>query len=269
MARMNTPVAVIQSRLLDFVSAERMQYSGQGNNLFALGLGQVQRYEFFLQIILGRYHEISAEFLAAVRAQRDMGSQHGPGQYQPSPEEIEALNRMRVLDPYIQLESESFYIFAKTLLDRLAKFLEDYFRPMHSEKALSRRFSFHSHDALTKKFEVFAAERGLDVPVEFVPRMKEMKEKICDFRDYQISHNQNMRVAHATTFSLDGAQPRMMKSPMFSSDWAAGMQPVESIPLDNLMALLEKYLEVVFELIVRNRKHSAFLRSAPAQQPAA
>lgn len=69
---------MIQSRLLDFVAAERGQYPGAGNNLFALGLGQVERYEFFLQVILGRYHENSAEFLAAVRVHQG-STEHGRG----------------------------------------------------------------------------------------------------------------------------------------------------------------------------------------------
>jgi hypothetical protein len=258
------PIISIHSRLAEFGAAECEHYPGDGRNFFSLAVSQVQRYEFFLRMILQRYGETCTEFMSAVMHLRNKGGQQGPGPYEPAAEDLALLNKIDNLSPWIQLDSESFYVFAKILLDRIAKFLEDYFRPARSEKDLLRGYTFKGrHNVITAKFANFAAARKLFVPPAFGPLADEVREKIADFRDKHITHNDNMRVLHATAFALNGsAMPRMMKSPTSSRAWEPGSKQVESIAIHALMALLDRYLDAVFFLIVANREHSAFMRFA-------
>lgn len=215
---------------------ERNHYPGQANNWFAFALGQAERYEAFLHIILARYHETTAAFLAAQKPTGGLMAAAGPGPREMTPEEIAVYRQRLILAPQLQLDSESFYLFAKILLDRLAKFLESYFRPSHSEKALARGFSFNSHDELSKRFESFAQARGLEVPSTLLPLINDLKSKISDFRDYQISHNPDLHVSHAMMWSITEGKPRMAKVSgvlRAGSKRKVATRQVESIPLDS------------------------------------
>jgi hypothetical protein len=83
-------------------------YPGDGRNLFSLAVSQVQRYEFFLRMILRRYDENCTEFMGAVMAHRAIAAKPETGPYEPSADEAAVLNTIDNLSPYIQLDSESF-----------------------------------------------------------------------------------------------------------------------------------------------------------------
>ena len=186
----NKPPIYICSRVLEFGITEEGHYPDDGRNLFSLAVSQVQRYEFFLRMILQRYDETSTAFMGVVVRQQNMARQHaGPHAHALTDDEAALLNRMSSLSPYIQLDSESFYVFAKVMLDRIAKFLEDYFRPAKSEKELLRGYTFKgSHNTLTEKFEPLAEKRKLQLPVNLIPLVYELREKISTFRDKHITH---------------------------------------------------------------------------------
>jgi hypothetical protein len=171
-------------------------------------------------------------------------------------------HRINELSSEIQLDSGSFYLFGKILLDKLAKLIEDCFRPDHTEKELSRGYTFEgSHHVLTKNFPEFAIRRKLEVPKDFIERAIEMRMTISDFRDDHIAHKHNMRSAHGTMFVLDGSSPpRIMKHLLYRNATEIDVQQVESKPLTDLMGLLESYLGSVFVLIDHYRHHSSYMR---------
>jgi hypothetical protein len=255
------PLIYIHSRVMEFGLAEEQYYPDDGRSLFSLALSQVQRYEFFLRMILQRHEQTITEFMGAVLRQQNMARQHA-GARELTDAETALVNRINNLSPHIQLDSESFYLFAKVLLDRIAKFIEDYFRPAQPERDFLRNYTFKgSHNTFTKQFEPFATRRKLLLPVTLVPLANELREKVSNFRDKHITHNHNMRVLHATAFSVDGSGlPRIMKVPTSSRDLESGAEQVESIAIHALMGLLDRYLDAVFALIVCNREYSAFMR---------
>jgi hypothetical protein len=208
-------------------------------------------YEHFLRLILRRYEASAGGFTALLQ------KQHRSRVIDES-----EFHRINELSSEIQLDSESFYLFGKIVLDKLAKLIEDYFRPDHTEKEFFRGYTFEgSHHVLTKNFPEFANRRKLEVPKDFIERANEMRNTISDFRDDHIAHKHNMRSGHGTMFVLDGSSPpRIMKNLLYPNEREIGAQQIESKPLTDLMSLLESYFSSVFVLIANNRQHSFYMR---------
>jgi len=246
---------------VEFARTEEQHYQGAELNSFTLALSQVQRYEFFLRTILHRYDRTATLFTGAITRRQNLAKQREAG-HDVTLLEAELLRQIENLSPYIQLESESFYLFAKILLDRMAKFIEEYFRPAPSEKDLQRGYTAQgSHNRFNKQFGNYATRRGLTLPATFLPLARQLQEEISDFRDKHITHNIDTRTLHATAFSIDGSDfPRMMKARNSSAQWDHNAKQVESVSIHALMRLLDKYFDAFFALIVVNREVSAFAR---------
>jgi hypothetical protein len=99
-----------RSKLGQFGTSELENYPPEGKRLFGAAISQVERYEHFLRLILRRYDTSSAEFMVLITRQH----QH------PLIVESE-VDRISELSSQIQLDSESFYLFAKVLLDKARK----------------------------------------------------------------------------------------------------------------------------------------------------
>src|SRR3972149_1431103 len=107
------------SSLSRFIVAERDHYVGHDGNLFAFSLGQAARYYELLLILEARHAAIEAEFIEG------HAIFHGPlppGETELTPEQEAFLHRLHDLGDELQLQIESFYLFAKILLDRLSQF---------------------------------------------------------------------------------------------------------------------------------------------------
>jgi hypothetical protein len=87
----------------------------------AVGVRRWARYLGFLRIILGRYDEANAPYVELMNHRLEL-RQHGVAQstFPRTPDEFDQLDRERSLEARIELDTESFYIFAKILLDRVA-----------------------------------------------------------------------------------------------------------------------------------------------------
>ena len=100
--------------LLQFIHSERDHYENADNNLFATGLGQAERYYYFLTVALDRYQNAVTELEPLTRL-----FLQPPEDLATEPGKIEALHeRSRELNWLLQMETETFYVFAKILLKR-------------------------------------------------------------------------------------------------------------------------------------------------------
>jgi hypothetical protein len=80
----------------------------------------------------------------------------------------------------IYLEIETYYLFAKILLDKAAHFVEHAFGPV-------RGLSLDSHDKLIRHLAAYVAARGLDCPAEFAAEASALNRRVSHFRDYRIA----------------------------------------------------------------------------------
>src|SRR5437899_1849286 len=104
-------------QFVSFIRAERDRFSTEDSNRFGMAFSKITRHYQFLLIIVGRYKEASDEF---VRNTKDLQASFKPGEHPATEEQLRLQDEGRHLTTHLHLEIESFYLFAKILLDRIA-----------------------------------------------------------------------------------------------------------------------------------------------------
>jgi hypothetical protein len=227
------------TKLSEFIGLERERFADEDNNKFAMSFSQISRYSAFLDVILKRYEDASRQLFENTRAFQETFS---PGQNPVSSSQM-ALHEEGVrLTILLHLEIESFYLFAKILLDKIARSLEFYF-------GQEREKSLDSHDDLVKNFESYAGAKSLTLPTDFMAIAAALKKDISDYRDYEIAHEKSPRRMNATVFDEQGTM-RMAAIRIYPTEKD---QQVESKALFELQRDLELYVTRVIELIRSNR----------------
>lgn len=246
-----------KSMFTDFIQSERSHYAGEDNNLFAFALGQAARYHGFLTIIASRFEAASKSFIECHSAFRAALPE---GVAEMADEQIALLRRSWALQSELHLEVESFYLFAKILLDKLAQFLGHYFGPAHG-------CSLSSHNKLAKNLPVYVERKALTIDPSFPKAAAGLKSQIAHFRDKQIAHHQNPRTVVGTTWSAQG-EARLIATQLYPHP--TDPPQVESTSLPVLLKFIEEYTKGVFAVVSANRARSKFrLDEAPHDSPAA
>src|SRR2546426_1163535 len=158
---------------IEFVRAERDRLSTEDSNRFGMAFSKLTRQYQFLLIILGRYKEASNNF---IQNTKDLQALFKPGNHPVTTEQGRFLDEGPRLTTALHLEIESFYLFAKILLDRIAHAIEFYFGP-------ARKLPLDSHDHLVKHLEAYGGEKGLSISAALMDAAKELKKDISDHRD--------------------------------------------------------------------------------------
>jgi hypothetical protein len=227
-----------------FVGLHRRRFVIDQDNMFAFAFGKVTRYWGFLEIIYERYKVAGSAYIENTKALLETIKRGGS---HPLTEEQERLHEAGYpLQEAVQLEIESFYLFAKILLDVVAHAIEYYFGP-------ARGVSLDSHDNLSKDFYRYADMKGLDKDDSFYKKITELKTLIADFRDYQIAHEKSPRTMKGTLFDNDG-NVRLGVGRLYPKE--SDLQ-VDSSDLTNLRTELEGYVELVTTFIEANRDKTA------------
>lgn len=234
----------IDVELSAFISEERRHFETEGNNMFAMAFGQVRRYHDFLAIIKERHDRLSNKYKGlSERYNALLPTCSGPC---PIGEELGAcLEEMRNMSTAFQLEIESYYLFAKIMLDRVAHFVEFVFGP-------ERRLSLDSHDQMTKHFRGYCEAKGLKDVDKVESLLGSLKTDIADFRDYQIAHEKSPRTIRGVGLLGDGGA-FMMSTKLYpkDSDGQVQSKSPEKLKLDLLL-----YLREIMELVRANRERS-------------
>jgi hypothetical protein len=226
------------NRLTDFVDSERKRFSDEHGNRFAFSFSQVRRYYEFLNIISEKHKKASKDFISNSESLQSISLSGGWKSY----DEWEPIWEEHLRVYYaLHLEIESFYLFAKILLDQIARFIEFYFGSV-------RKKSLDSHDELTKHLDDYAKAKGLIIPPSLVEMIQTLKRDISDYRDYEIAHHKSPRTIRGTGFDTSG-KVRIISSKFYPSE---SEKQVETISLPDLRKEIDDYLEGVIELIKVN-----------------
>jgi hypothetical protein len=226
------------TKLSEFIGSERERFANEDNNKFAISFSQISRYSAFLDVIFKRYEDASRLLFQKAKAFQEtlLSGKH------PLADDQMALHeesfRLTIL---VHLEIESFYLFAKILLDKIAHSLEFYF-------GQGRKTSLDSHDDLVKNFASYAVAKGLTLPADFMTIVATLKKDISDYRDYEIAHEKSPRRLNATVFDEHGTM-RMAAISLYPTEKD---QQVESKALHELARDLDAYITRVIELIRNN-----------------
>lgn len=160
----------------------------------------------------------------------------------------------------VQIDIESFYLFSKTFLDKLAHLVERCLgRP--------RGLSLASHDKLSKNIERYlAALRHPSLESTLTAMIPIVKQRISDFRDYEFAHAQSLRARGLQWSAVDTASVRVS----FGGGHSIGEKKVvtkdslgESIP--ELHQLLEQYVMLWVSYLAKAAKASPPATSGSAR----
>jgi len=227
------------SRLNEFVDAERERFTTVDNNRFAFSFSQIARYAEFIEIIARRQTEAGLKFVAnAVALQAAVPS----GDPSLTAEQKRLLEEGHKLTDAPHLEIESCYLFAKILLDKIARSIEFYF-------GQGRNCSLDSHDDLIKYLGRNSTIKCLSVPARLSELALSLQQDISDLRDYRIAHDKNPRRVLGTAFGLDG------KTTMISTTIYPTPNDRQSQTKDpnDLLTEIGDYIDSVIDLIRTNR----------------
>ena len=166
----------------------------------------------------------------------------------PSAEERVSISRHGEVTGLIHLEIETFYVFAKILLDRIAIAIEQWFGTM-------RATSLSSHSKLTRNFERYVTGTGIEVPAGLAEMLGSLERRISHFRDYQITHERGRQTLRITFYGR-GQEPRIAMSSAHplainSNDGSARSENIEL-----LMQFLGGYIDLVTQMFAINRSRS-------------
>lgn len=239
------------NKLYEFIFEEREKYSGNDNNRFAFSFGQAFRYYEYLLLIADRYDKLNRNLMSNIG---QLQAECGAKGEKVSPNVIRLLEEQGVLSTRVNLEIESFYIFAKILLDKLALFLQDYFGNV-------RACSLASHNKLTKNYIRFAAAKGIVYPAGFTTILSQLQKHISEYRDKQITHLKNPRSFKDTVFWENG-ETGIQTTYLYPNERELSRQVARSKPMSDLLQLIDQYLQKVIETVQQNRKKTRFALKA-------
>lgn len=144
----------------------------------------------------------------------------------------------------LYLRIETFYLFAKVLLDRLARLIPHYFGHADGVK-LSK------HSGLKHALPAFAEQKGLTLPARLTDKVDELQRRISDYRDKTIAHGHSPRTYRRTAIYLSSGEAMISTHRLYSE--AETDAPRQSETPRTLLPLIEAYVDELVAFLARNR----------------
>lgn len=245
----------MQSNLVDrfeaFVLSERERYYADDNNLFASSLGHVGRYLRFIEIAKSRYIMTGEKVTQRFQAVMAVSRHHPNGTRELTGKEANDLRGDVNIHINLHYEIESFCLFAKILLDTIARCIWDYF-------GHTRGITITSHTTLQKHLDKYAKDKDLQIPDNMNSIIEELTTSVIEYRDKHISHQHNPRTIH-TTHILIGKGTRIGGTALYRKQTD---KYFESPNIEHIYNVIEQYIEQIQILVQTNHAKSRYrLRS--------
>lgn len=228
--------------LSKFIDNERNCFETRHDNMFSFTFSEILTYHNYLEIILDRYKSISKDFVVNTKEFHESIKQKSGTMNE---QQIELMREWQLITKHLHLEIESFYLFAKILLDKISLAIQFYF-------GSARALSLASHDNLRRHIENYAELKGLSINSELLEIINKLKEDISDFRDYQIQHIRDYRqgrIARGTIFDGEGNT----KLSLISVYPTEKDKQYDSRSLSELFEEINTYIDKVIQFIESNR----------------
>lgn len=238
-------------KLTEFIEEERKRYVDEDNNRFAFSLYKVTDYWWFLLTIYERYENLSNQW----HENRKQIMAYTESQNNDNGAKVFALfNESNEIEMGIRLKIESFYLFAKTLLDKLANSVWAYFGKVHKKGC-----TLSSHDALENHFLEYSKLKKIVLPDETLLELaKSLRKEISDFRDWQISHERNPErglMSSRMTILDEGGYLKLRVIRFLKSQ---KIEETSSGRMEELLSIINIYSDKIIEMIKANSEKSNF-----------
>jgi hypothetical protein len=146
------------------------------------------------------------------------------------------------------VDLETFYLFAKTVLERAAQYVEMYF-------GADPKLPLRPHEKLRANFEEYASRRGIVVPEGFVPALAQV-------HDFIYTHNSDSATNDAPQSPGDLMIAHTEERP--GSNGSPAGVTLLSLTTGRLLSVVDAYLRAVVSLIRANPNLAAMLRKRKA-----
>jgi hypothetical protein len=153
------------------------------------------------------------------------------------------------------IDLETFYLFSKTVLERVAQYVELYFGP-------EPKLSVRTHEKLRANFDEYTTRRGVVVPDELRATLDSVHENI--FAHQADSATNDSRQAQSPS-DLMMAHTENRPGP----NGATGAVTQLSLTTGQLVQVVDAYLRSIVDLVKRNPNRARLLRKRKAPAPAA
>ena len=250
--------ASIEKRIHNFVEACRKRTDTKTGNILNTSLHPWLRYCRFIGVIRERYEEAGKAYMADTERMLET-AKRSPGTHQMTPKECEEHQRSYDLSLILHLEVESFYVFAKLLLDRIADTFGHYY------SIAWKRFG-STHSQLSVRFEQICTTKNLTLESTILPKfIQDLKKRIVDFRTGNIEHVSDPRLLRATSWGAD-KKPKIMTNPLYPSESEFSQyEQKETENLDELITMLEQYIAMMVDFFETNWEKSVLRESVTEQ----
>ena len=235
----------VLNRLDELVAAEWKRHPNASDaNALGAPVGQVIEGYQFVRMAFARYEVSAAAFMTALTRLHDsIAGKSGSA----TPEQARLMEQRRMSSVTNQYEMQCFFLFSALLLDKIARLVLFYF-------GQAKGVSLNSHHSFLKQQTTYATRKELLVPDGLAAAQQQLQGKIVDVRDKLVTHVNNPRAAHATTFNIKKAGTGFGVThihPKPSDEWR------QADPPDDLMPLIDQYLLLVVDLLTVNadRRH--------------
>lgn len=228
--------------LMDLAEARR---STGSHHITQTAVSQLRRYYRFLQVIVLRSEHESAAYSENTRRYMQLTEANASkGRTEFTAEEVGIFENLEGLTDDLHLDIESFYLFAKIFLDKIARFIEYYFGAQVRSRPLD------SHDDLVKNLEAYREAKGLNLPERLMNATRNLKIKIADLRDYHISHEKSPRTMHG---SLLNSRGRVRLTVNRINPTEREKQGITTEVLGELLIEIDDYISLIVEMIQQNQ----------------
>lgn len=252
-----------EKRIHNFVEACRKRTDTKTGNILNTSFHPWLRYCRFIGVIRERYEETGKTYMAVTERSLEAAKQ-SPGTHRLTPEEWEEHQRSYDLGLVLHLEIESFYVFAKLLLDRIADTFGYYFG------VTWHKFG-SSYVKLTGQFEQICAAKDLTLQYADLPKiLHDLRERIVEYRTDVIEHVSDPRLLRGTSWGAD-KKPKIITSPLYPSESEFPQyEQKETENLDELITMLEQYIAMMVDFFETNWEKSVLRESVTerAKNPA-
>jgi hypothetical protein len=249
-------VEPLHEDLAAFQSAEWERLSGHSARDAAQlhgAFGHVLRGYRYLELVHERHVPTAKrykELLALLFTKMDPAFDGGAITYDDEMATMDA--EMADLLDIAHLDLETFYLFAKTVLDRVAQYVELYFGP-------EPKLPVRAHEKLYANFSEYATRRGIVVPDGFTQAVRDVQDMI--FTHQPESATNDARVAQSPS--------DLMIAHTDERPGPNGAHRVTRLSLTTgqLLNVVDAYLRLVLELVKRNPNRARMLRKRKVREP--
>jgi hypothetical protein len=238
--------------LINFVGFERARFDQRDAEILATYAQQLAELVGYLEITANDYEGATAEYhdsldrwypVIETVKERTGGTVSTDDL---TAEELELHHEVGVNGLTVYLRIEAFYVFAKILLDRLARLIPHYFG--HADYV---RLSKHRH--LPEALPAFAEQKGLTLSPELTERVVELQRRISDYRDKTITHGHSPRTYRGTAIELGTGEAMISTQRVYPVNENETEMGLRSETPRTLLPLIETYVDDLVAFLATNR----------------